>query len=72
MVVQWLSLSDPNAGGLGLIPDQEIRSQMPQLKILCATRKTWCSQINFKKFFKKQFLTISPNTQGQLSEREST
>ena len=45
-VVQWLRLQAPSAGGLGLIPGQEIRSHMtqlsicvPQLKILRATMK---------------------------------
>ena len=60
LVVQWLRLHDPNAGGLGSIPGQGTRSRvlqlrrcMPQLKIPrvttkipCATTKTWCSQIN--------------------------
>ena len=31
-VVQWLRLRAPNARGLGLIPDQGIRSLMPQLR----------------------------------------
>ena len=33
LVVQWLRLQAPNAGGLGLIPGQEIRFNMPQLRI---------------------------------------
>ena len=37
LVVQWLRLHAPNAGGLGLIPGQETRSRMLQLKILGAT-----------------------------------
>ena len=32
LVVQWLRLHAPNAGGLGLIPGQETRFHMPQLK----------------------------------------
>ena len=32
LVVQWLTLRDPNAGGPGLILDQRIRSCMPQLR----------------------------------------
>ena len=71
LAVQWLRLSDSNAEGPGLIPDQGIRSHMPQLKILCATRKTWRSQIKFKNLKKNQLLTVSPKTQGHLSERES-
>ena len=39
LVVQWLSLHAPNAGGLGLSPGQGTRSHMPQLKI-------WCNRIN--------------------------
>ena len=36
LVVQWLRLHTPNAGGQGLIPSQRTRSHMPQLYILCA------------------------------------
>ena len=50
LVVQWLIL---NAGGPGSIPGQGTRSHMPQLRvrlpqlnILCATTKTWRTQIN--------------------------
>ena len=32
LVVQWLRLCLPNGQGLGSIPDQGIRSHMPQLK----------------------------------------
>ena len=32
LVVQWLRLFTPNAGGLGLIPGQETRSHMLQLR----------------------------------------
>ena len=32
--------------GVGLIPGQETRSHMLQLKILCATTETWRSQIH--------------------------
>ena len=31
--VQWLRLSAPNAGSLGLIPGQENRSHMLQLRV---------------------------------------
>ena len=34
------------AGGLGSIPGQRTRSHMLHLKILCATTRTWHSQIN--------------------------
>ena len=39
LLVQWLRLCAPNAGGLGLIPGQGPRSHMPQ-EILRATTKT--------------------------------
>ena len=32
LVVKWLRLSTPNAGGPGLIPGQGTRSHMPQLR----------------------------------------
>ena len=37
LVVQWLRLRAPNAGGWGLIPGQGTRSRMPQLR--CGTAK---------------------------------
>ena len=58
LVVQWLSLHTPNAGGLGSILGQGTRSHGLQLKtlhakqrlkILCAVTKTWPSQININK-----------------------
>ena len=39
LVVQWLRLCTPNAGGLGLIPVQGNRFPMLQLKILDSTTK---------------------------------
>ena len=55
LMVQWLRLHAPNAGGLGSIPGQETRSLMPQLrprmlqlKILHATTKTQHSHNNNK------------------------
>ena len=39
LVVQWLRLCTPNAGGPGSIPGQGTRSHMPQLKILHDTTK---------------------------------
>ena len=39
LVVQWLRLCAPNAGGPGLIPGQGTRPHMPQLKILSAAMK---------------------------------
>ena len=43
LVVQWLRLRAPNAGGPGSIPGQGTRSHMPQLKIPhAATKKRFC------------------------------
>ena len=58
LVVQWVRLHAPNAGGLGSMPGQATRSRMLQLrvrmpqlkiphattKILHASTKTWHSQ----------------------------
>ena len=38
LVVQWLRLHAPNAGGLGSIPDQGTRSLRPQLKIFAPAK----------------------------------
>ena len=46
LVVQWLRLHAPNAGGPGSIPALGNRSCMPQLKILHAAAKTWQNHIN--------------------------
>ena len=53
LVVQYLRLCSPSAGGPSLIPWQgtgahvlPLRVHMPQLKIPCAATKTQCSQIN--------------------------
>ena len=54
LVVHWLRLCAPNAWGLSLIPGQETRLHVPQLKIPRATTKTRCSQIH-KYFFKKNY-----------------
>ena len=43
LVVQWLKLGAPKAGGPGSIPSQGTGSHMPQLA------QTWCSQILKKK-----------------------
>ena len=45
LLVQWLGLWAPLAGGLGLIPGRGTRSHM-QLKILHGASKTWCTQVN--------------------------
>ena len=53
LVIQWLRLPAPSAGGPGSVLVQGTRSYMPQRrsKILRATTKTWYSQLN--KYFKK-------------------
>ena len=63
LVVQQLRLHGPNAGGLGSIPGQGLRSCMLQLKIPHmatkiprAATKTWCSQIN--KYLKNKKIKI--------------
>ena len=52
LVIQWLRLHAPKAQDPGSIPGHGTRSHMPQLKIPCATTKTWHKQINT--FFKKK------------------
>ncbi|TEA23326.1 hypothetical protein DBR06_SOUSAS10410006, partial [Sousa chinensis] len=39
LVVQWLRLHAPNAGGPGLIPGQGTRSHMPQLRVCLSQLK---------------------------------
>ena len=60
MVVQWLTLHAPNAGGLGPITGQGARSHMPQLKIPSAATKIQHSRKKKKKeqcyIKKKSFL----------------
>ena len=48
LVVQWLKLHAPNAGdqGSGSIPDQGAELPHAAGKLLPATAKTQCSQIN--------------------------
>ncbi|TEA24688.1 hypothetical protein DBR06_SOUSAS6310068, partial [Sousa chinensis] len=50
LMVQWLRLYAPNAGGLGLIPCQgtrylmrQLRAHMPQLKMLHVAMKIPCT-----------------------------
>ena len=65
LVVQWLRRHATNTGGPGSIPGQGTRSCMAQLKIPCATTKTWCSQINkYRKMqsYKKNKVGQHPTT----------
>ena len=43
LVVQWLRLHTPNAGGSGLIPGQGTRSHMPQLRVHMPQLKIPCT-----------------------------
>ena len=73
LVVQWLKLHAPNAGGPSSIPGQGTRSHMLQLNILYAaskmplvTIKIWHTQISkIKKYFCKKTVTyptaLTPN-----------
>ena len=64
-MVWWLKLRAPNAEGLGSVPGWGTRSHTPQLKILNAANKTWCSQIDkfiFKKRKKKKRDKVSTPT----------
>ena len=44
LVVQWLKLHDPNAGGPGMIPGQGTRYCMPQLKIRMPEQRSHMQQ----------------------------
>ena len=46
LVVHWLRLCVPDTGGLGSISGEGTGSHIMQLKILNATTKTWCNQVN--------------------------
>ena len=58
LVVLWLRLHAPNAGGPGLIPDRRTRSHTPQLKILhAAARRSSTPQLRLStaKSIKKKY-----------------
>ena len=57
--VQWLRCCTPNARGPGLILCQGARSHMCQLKMPCATAKTWCSQIINKCFRETKHVSLT-------------
>ena len=65
LVVQWLRLQAPNAGGLGSIPGQGTRFHMLQLKILNAATKL-INKINMLKKKKKSSIPIALNQFSQL------
>ena len=54
LVVQWLRLCAPNAGGLGLILGQGTRSYMQQLKDSAYHREDGRSQVQPHKYLKKK------------------
>ena len=62
LVVQWLRLHAPNAGGPGSAPGQETRSDKAQLKIPSGATKTQSSQIN--QSVKQTTLPCPPAPQG--------
>ena len=82
LVVQWLRLHTPKAGGLGSVPGLGTRSympqrrvHMPQLKIPRATTKTPSSQIN-ESIFKYKMMSCDtghcfPTNFPSNSERNS-
>ena len=80
LVVQWLRLHTPNAGGQGSIPGQGTRSHMSQLKILHAATNIWWSQMNKQirkffwdlKYFEKSLQTNQHNTEVEQCWRIDT
>ena len=59
LVVQWVRLRAPNAGGPGSIPDQGTRSRMhAATKIPHAANKTWRSLNKYFLKKKKMLLTL--------------
>ena len=67
LVVQWLKISSPSAGGPCLIPGQGTRSHMPQLKIPQDAMKTRHSWINKLKFFLSAIPRPHPGCAGLRS-----
>ena len=58
LVVQWLRLHAPNAGGLGSIPDQGTKSHVPQWRVhMLQLRPTAAQQTNIKTKQNKKFLS---------------
>ena len=70
LVVQWLRLGAPHAGGPGVIPGQGTRSHIPQLKIPRAATKAWCSQIKRKKCIPKTSSTYLHRSGEVLCSQE--
>ena len=71
LLVQWLRLHAPYAGGTSSIPGQgtrshqlQLRVHMPQIKILHAATKNWCSQMNFFFFLSIMLFLLSRSQMG--------
>ena len=76
MVVQWLRLHASNAGGLGLIPGQGTRAQMPQLRVYTLQlRPGAAKQIKLKILKKiqvnKQNKIVTDTENKQMAARSS-
>ena len=54
LVVQWLRLHAPNAGGLGLIPGQAARSNTPQVRVRMPQLRPGAANQSINKFLKKK------------------
>lgn len=48
LVVPWLRLCSPNAGGSGSVPGQETRSCMLQLEFTCYNQKICALQLRLR------------------------
>ena len=58
LVVQWVRLHAPNAGGPGLIPGQGTRSHMPQLRVLMLQLKTRACRLQLRRGPVRQKINI--------------
>ena len=56
MVVQWLRLCAPTAGGLSSIPGWGTRSHMPQLRVLIPQLRPSAAKLKKKKGLQNQAL----------------
>ena len=59
LVVQWLRLCAPNAGGLGSIPGERTRSHVPQLRVCMLNEDSPCCN----KDQRSKMLSAAPKTQ---------
>ena len=63
LMVQWLKLHAPNAGALGLIPNQRTRSCMPQLTLGTAKIKQKFLSSLFSYFFSSVHFILRPSAE---------